>query len=82
MSQVAGIVIGSLVGIGLLTAGVKYFSKSENVPSGSKYQYTNTGMPDEGLTEYNNGYEPKFGVGGKKNKTKRKKQGNQSRKNK
>jgi hypothetical protein len=47
----------------------KYY-QTNNV---AKYQYTNTGMSDEGLTDYNDGYTPKFGVGGKKNKTKRKK---------
>ena len=80
MSQIASLVIGSLVGIGLLTAGVKYLkNNSENGSTGPKYQYTNTGMSDEGLTDYTEGYTPKFNGG--RNKTKRK-QMKPSKKNK
>ena len=63
------IIIGSITGISLVGFLLnKYYQKN-----GPKYQYTNTGMTDEGLTDYNDGYNPKFSVGGKKNKTKRKK---------
>lgn len=81
MSQVA-IVVGSLAGVALVIAGIKYLKNKSDAQPEAKYQYTNTGMPDEGLTDYNDGYNPRFGVGGKKNKTKRKKQSNQSKKNK
>jgi hypothetical protein len=64
-SQTVAIVIGSITGISLVGFLLnKYYQNN-----GPKYQYTN--MPDEGLTDYNDGYSPKFG--GKKNKTKRKK---------
>jgi hypothetical protein len=68
-SETVAIVVGSITGISLVGFLLnKYYQNN-----GPKYQYTHTGMPDEGLTDYNDGYSPKFGVGGKKNKTKRKK---------
>jgi hypothetical protein len=62
--------VGSITGISLVGFLLNKYYQTNNV---AKYQYTNTGMSDEGLTDYNDGYTPKFGVGGKKNKTKRKK---------
>jgi hypothetical protein len=70
-SQTVAIVVGSITGISLVGFLLnKYYQNNgqNNIP---KYQYTNTGMPNEGLTDYNDGYSPKFG--GKKNKTKRRK---------
>jgi hypothetical protein len=76
-AQTIAIVVGSITGISLVGFLLNKYYQTNNV---AKYQYTNTGMSDEGLTDYNDGYTPKFGVGGKKNKTKRKKK--QSKKNK
>ena len=72
-SQTVAIVVGSITGISLVGFLLNQYYQKMNRENGPKYQYTNTDMPNEGLTDYNDGYSPKFGVGGKKNKTKRKK---------